>query len=52
MHESIVLNALIAMLKFLQIFNSPVVGLSTVAIDILPVLGPLLCILNVILNRI
>ena len=50
MHESRVINALVGVLKFLQILDSPVVSLSTIAIDVLPILGPLLCILKVTLN--
>ena len=46
------INALVGVLKFLQILDSPVVSLSTIAIDVLPVLRPLLCILKVILNGI
>ena len=38
------------MLLLLQIFDSPVVSLSTIAIDVLPILGPLLCILKITLN--
>ena len=51
-HESRVINALVGVLKFLQILDSPVVSLSTIAIDILPVLRSLLAFLKVILNGI
>ena len=51
-HESRVFNALVGVLKFLQILDSPVVRLCTIAIDVLPVLRPLLCTLEVTLNGI
>ena len=46
------INALVGVLKFLQILDSPVVCLSTIAIDVLPVLRSLLAFLKVILNGI
>lgn len=52
MHESLLFDPVFAMLQFLQVLNSPVVGLSSIAIDVLPVLGSLLCIIVFTLNRV
>ena len=51
-HKSLLLKTFFAMHSILQIFYSFIVCLSSITINVLPVLRPLLGILNVALNRV
>ena len=49
-HKSLMLNALFALLDFLQISDSLIVWMCSITIDVLPVLSPFLTNLELILN--
>ena len=46
-YKSLIFSATFTILDFLQICHSLIVGLCAIAIDVLPVLRPLLCVLDV-----
>lgn len=52
LHESLLVDALLSLLCFFQITDTLIVGMSTTAIDVLPILFPLLSIKKFVLKGI